>query len=385
MEVHRLPCAPRVSDCLLDQLALHCHQNRERSAAAAGAAWSASDSSHPAASTTPSGSASNPSSPDPFPYFAPFSKRSQPLESHTWMRDLELMHHWTAHASLTLTTRPEISDIWQNIVPREAMAFPFLMHHVLTYAALHLAYTKPDQSRAFYVLSTHHHERAIASFREALARRTPDDRNAVFAAAQLVTVNAFATVAIDPAVSDDLIEELLNIIGLMQGCIQMWIRHMAEGALGVFQPLLVDSFVAAPPSLLPHLVPRLDALEDGLRQHADVAADVRAESLHAAATLRAIIGYYVTCRCDSRALRVTFRWPNTLPLAFQALLRARHPAALAVLAHYCVVVHAAAARYWFLEGWAEHVSIAIADAVGPDWRPLIDWALGYIATEPGEG
>ena len=36
------------------------------------------------------------SSPDPFPYFARFVNKSESNETHTWIRDLELMHQWTA-------------------------------------------------------------------------------------------------------------------------------------------------------------------------------------------------------------------------------------------------------------------------------------------------
>jgi len=51
--------------------------------------------------------------------------------SHPWIHDLELMHHFTAYAYLTMPGHEATKQVWGYSVPQEAFRFPFLMHSIL--------------------------------------------------------------------------------------------------------------------------------------------------------------------------------------------------------------------------------------------------------------
>ncbi len=71
-------------------------------------------------------------------------------------------------------------------------------------------------------------------------------------------------------------------------------------------------------------------------------------------------------------------WPLSASDGYIKLLRERHPAALVVLSHYCVVVHATESKTWFTRGWASKVIRAIEATLPPEWAEMIQWPLESV-------
>ncbi|KAF9880556.1 C6 zinc finger domain-containing protein [Colletotrichum karsti] len=77
--------------------------------------------------------------------------------------------------------------------------------------------------------------------------------------------------------------------------------------------------------------------------------------------------------------RAVFLWPVLMSSDYLDMLRRRHPAALVVLAHYCVIISMAEPFCWFLSGWARALISTISEQLmGTPWAELIMWPIEVI-------
>lgn len=74
---------------------------------------------------------------------------------------------------------------------------------------------------------------------------------------------------------------------------------------------------------------------------------------------------------------VTLRFPIIISEAFLTYLKAREPMSLVILAHYCVILHRAAARWWAVD-WSAQVIEAVFESFNRDWRRAISWPLEVV-------
>lgn len=330
-------------------------------------------------SQTPEDGPKASSSPDPFPYFARFVNESESNETHTWIRDLELMHQWTASTYQTLTGLEEVRQIWKLTIPKMAFTHTYLMHEILAVSASHLAYLQPDHRRAYYMLATYHQNIAINIIRMELSSITSENCHALFAASSLVTLTAFSSPnSVNLATPiDDLVDIFLLIRG-MNGILKSAFEMIKEGPLGY----ILDSRPTPSPTPLPlTLLSRLAELSTLLTtQEPD--HDVRELCGVAISNLMETATLGVT-HTDDQELLVTFTWPIRVSVGFISLLRQRNGVALAILAHYCIILHTAehnaTRKNWFLSGWGSRIVESITSTVDPIWQDSVRWPMECIA------
>jgi hypothetical protein len=318
------------------------------------------------------------SSPDPFPYFARFVNESESNETHTWIRDLELMHQWTASTYETLTGLEEVRQIWKLTIPKMAFTHTYLMHEILALSASHLAYLQPDHRRAYYMLATYHQNIAVNIIRMELSSITSENCHALFVASSLVTLTAFSSPnSVNLATPiDDLVDIFLLMRG-MHGILKSAFEMIKEGPLGS----ILDSGPAPPPTpLLLTLRSRLAELSTLLTtQEPDRV--VRELCGVAISSLVETTALGVT-HTDDRELRVAFIWPIIVSMGFISLLRQRNGVALAILAHYCIILHtaehSATQKNWFLSGWGSRIVESITSTVDPTWQDSVRWPMECI-------
>lgn len=78
-------------------------------------------------------------------------------------------------------------------------------------------------------------------------------------------------------------------------------------------------------------------------------------------------------------LRAAFLWPLLLPEGFIDLARHNHPWALAMLAHYSVLLYWIEDKCWFIRAFARSLVHAIAALLtSSSWAHLIEWPLQII-------
>ncbi|OCL09779.1 hypothetical protein AOQ84DRAFT_353863 [Glonium stellatum] len=259
-----------------------------------------------------------------------------------------------------------------------ALTYTFLMHEILALSASHLAYLQPDHRRAYYMLATHHQNIAINAMRMELSNITSENCHALFATSSLVTLTAFSSPgSINPdAPIDDLMDIFLLIRGMYGILKEAW-EMIREGPLGS----ILDSGIAPPPAPLPvTLLAQLTKLNTFITTQ-EPNHEVRELCTTAISDLVETVALSVT-NTDERELRVIFIWPIRLSMGFISLLRQRNSVALAVLSHYCVVIHTAehspTRHNWFLKGWDIRIVEFIANTVDQIWRDPVQWPVEVI-------
>ncbi|KAL0261499.1 hypothetical protein SLS55_002929 [Diplodia seriata] len=324
--------------------------------------------------------------------------------------DLELMYNFITSTSHTMSSIPEIRNLWRLEVPRIAFRHDFVLRALLAVSALHMAQFKQEpEARDFYV------ERALAQHRlslrepmEMLQNLTPENGSAVFVFAVLTAVLSLAT----PRRPND----FLIVGGDGSGGITNWLfllRGVSSVADTSREWILSDNIAG-----MVHRanVPVLDselAEEDGpppedqeqehlktLRRFlqrdfnadpdatdADGNADIPDElRVYLEATDKLSRAYaYFSRRSGSRAtdseVRSIFIWIYRVSDEYLALLTQFRPHALLIFGYYSALLHRLDSLWW-VKGWGTHLISLIYGQLDPYYRALLRWPIEEIGWVP---
>ncbi|KAL5119998.1 hypothetical protein ACEQ8H_002096 [Pleosporales sp. CAS-2024a] len=322
---------------------------------------------------------------DQFPFLTRFIHQAEQSQSDIWVRDLELMHHWTVETSDTLSQREDINLMWKLEAPQRAVHHRFLMHEILALAALHKAHKLPEQRSQYYAFGIHHQDLSIRGVREKILHVTPHEAAAVAATSTLLTLSVFASTGFE-LVHDDIqtsqggaIDGILNIFSLMQGMGKV---------LAIAQMHILDSWIApsfrepteAIPSqpMLQELINQIPPLIHLIENKSDLPEAERKVCLGAIAGLEPVLQMCTSPCMDNRELRFLFIWPMRLQADFMGFLRNRHPGALAIVMYYTTMLFVSQSRYWFLEAWGEQLMRACYEELDVEWRNGVQWPASFI-------
>ncbi|KAM0323124.1 hypothetical protein ACHAQA_008974 [Verticillium albo-atrum] len=296
----------------------------------------------------------------------------------TWYTDLELMHHYSTTACLTLPRSNDLQHIWQLEIPKLALTHVFLLHQVLAFSALHLAHLRPERRAAYALTASQHQTDAVAGMRTALARITSANCDPLFGASSLLLLSAYAMFphqqqycGPDQTPAPPTVDNILDVFLLIRGMSEILDASELTIRRGTLGTMFAQE--TAPPTstpLLDSVVTRLTAFRASIDPAPTVVAR-EAEGLIS----------WIQRASMTTALpenRVALTWPIDLSGDYIALLRRRDPAALALLAYYCVVVSAVEPTTWYMKGWGRSAIRSIDECLDPAWRELIEWPLLFI-------
>jgi len=104
------------------------------------------------------------------------------------MQDMFLLHHWTRHASRSITASARADELWQGVFPRIGFRHDFVMSAILSLSALHLAHLHEPYRQFYLIEAARHNHDAVKGLRESLENITPEMSDALFACASLNSV-----------------------------------------------------------------------------------------------------------------------------------------------------------------------------------------------------
>lgn len=304
------------------------------------------------------------------------------LQSQLDESDSTLLHHYITSTSLSLATDARTKTVWQVTVPHIASQFPFLFHGILACAALHLAYLDPSQGRELMIRGRVHQDRAMPLFRSAIENPNKDNCDAVFAFSHLLVIYSFAAEREDEQlflVESNTLEVLPSwLYFIRNGCSMLcdvW-DQVESGPVGSLvsvwetpitfseaeQEPLMDSLLSAIP---------LQGFEDSWSEDVcEIYRDAATE-----------LGVAFSCTQDSSvsftawdALRI---WPMRISEAYLNLLSQRHPGALILVAHYCILLQRLDS-HWYFEGRAKRLLFAVMSCLDRRWHHIVKWPFGEI-------
>jgi hypothetical protein len=259
------------------------------------------------------------------------------------MHDLELMHHFTAHAYLTMPGLESTRQIWGYSVPQEAFKFPFLMHSILAYSANHLAHLSPTKATHYRLLSGMHYTAAVTGLNSALTDIAPSNCHAIFVGASMTVVNAFADArSYDP----DVLIETFQLLRGMDYVLQKTTPMIEKGP---FAAIIRQATNAPKPSpLLSSLLVELQA--SGGSPSSDTTPQ-QLLRLQATDALRKSLQYAIETS-HYPAFRASMIWPISIEADFIELLKVRtDPEVRDLFTRYCQLLDFAASEFWFMTNW----------------------------------
>ncbi|KAH6645322.1 hypothetical protein BKA67DRAFT_110587 [Truncatella angustata] len=327
----------------------------------------------------------SPPSPDPFACFVRFLAESPTQCSSDWIAAAGLMHHYCTVAYRTISANTEAQNALQLDVPREGLHHPFLLHQILAFSGLHLAFQQHDHRQMYLLQASQHQGHAITGLREALAGTiTSNNCHAIYATSTFIILGAFAILPCYEERSNFVctIDTILEIFTLIKGMgliVSSTAEDLRGGPLrGIFNQTKDPRGRAPMQDLLFHistlksLFERTDMLDHQERVCMEAATSALCDCLSE--------GYSSDGVLVTEKLRAIMRWPLFLPDGFLGYVRRRHPAAIAILLHYSVMLHSAERNFWFLNGWAAAL-VKASDGLLAEtpWAAITQWAIDTVA------
>ena len=313
-----------------------------------------------------------------------------------WLSDLELMHHYSTVTYNSFPSSDRAAKVFRDDIPRLAVAYPYVMHQVLALSAQHLRALKPEHAVTYGMRAAQHQAQAIQGLREALPPSTEEIQTelayALFVTSSFLMCSSFASLrtqdspGCEPSASP--LDNMLEIFSLIRGVglvLRLSRFRLRDGPLlNAFQFENYDEGSGGDNVrglLLPQVAGKLAELRSRLKQMSDLGAEVQTA---ADASTVLLLGCVTPPWPEPRVImsiemRTVFLWPLLLGENFVSLLRTRHPVAMPVLAHYCVLMRATEPACWFVRGWSLNVAEFIMKSVeGTHWEDLCRWQLEQI-------
>ncbi|KAK4097269.1 hypothetical protein N658DRAFT_434380 [Parathielavia hyrcaniae] len=300
--------------------------------------------------------------------------------------ELELLHNYTTKTYSTLTADPSLWDFWRDDVVQQGLACDYVMRAVLAVSALHLAYHRPDR-RDFYIEEgILLHQKASRSAMRVMAVAAGDgDKMDKHQAAELFLFSVltffFALAAPrrshpdgtffigDSGVPDWAFllsggKSVLAVLG--ERGLETFARPFLRYGRGRWdaQRAIIEARSGEPPLLDPLRARIAAAVSDpGLLRTYAYAVD----ELELALVVRQDPG-------ATRDVLDAMVWLWMVSDSFVPLLKVSAQEAVAIFAHYCVLLKHHESHWW-LQGWGDHVMARAHEILDEEHRAWIEWPI----------
>ncbi|KAF2848589.1 hypothetical protein T440DRAFT_470186 [Plenodomus tracheiphilus IPT5] len=320
----------------------------------------------------------------------PFQPSSS--QSSFELGDMALLHHWSLKTSLSIVNCPQQSHLWQMIFPQIAFRHSYMMHGILSLAALHLTYLYPPDRQMYLHRATHHHTLALSGFREDINRITPSNADGLFGTATLLFFHAFLTFGKayndndEMATSSNRTSRILGIEWIpltrgIQAVLTPTYAHVKKGPLSSTLDLKHWAEIDPDENPGPDDVYLLRIRETWAD---DENASVYDETLHLLRRAGAWVAHFESLDAKSQSAwghnrdwSAPFIWLSMAPERFLTLQRQRQPVALLVFAYFGILLQRLD-RYWWTEGCGRSIIVVIDDILGPFWSTWMEWPMHVV-------
>ncbi|KAF2146368.1 uncharacterized protein K452DRAFT_348907 [Aplosporella prunicola CBS 121167] len=296
--------------------------------------------------------------------------------------DLELLHNYCTSTAQTMSPLPALRSLYRINVPEIGFAFPFVMHGILAMSAIHLSHFKPARADYYRAQAFAHHDLGL---REASALLQTNITEQNCHALYIFTIfMCIFTLGKGPKpgefllFSDKGIAEWLVLFRGIRSIIEMAPDSIKNGPLGPMFSSAVRRLQMQHGADLPENenITHLRAFI-----HDTTPAPLRPTYLTALNDLSRSLAWVTSSPAPAYESQSTFRWLYCVDNEFVALLQQRKPEALAIFAHFCVLLKQLDSAWW-MRGWMCHLIAGIYYALDEEFRALIRWPMEEIGWLP---
>lgn len=315
------------------------------------------------------------------------SDRSPTSGTSLEVATLELLHFYTVATSLTLSSRPELQRIWQDVVPRLAFSHQFLLHGILAFSALHLARLQPERKTLLDTQASAHHDTGLTLFKIAMSNITPENCDACFAFSSITAAYAWASsdqsgdlFFLESSACGDV--EWVSLLRGVHTLLKVAGEWMEGGAMKLMlQPRHLE------PELARAMDPEVSDKLTTLSQLWDCSAHLNLHEVEALnetlALLQEACGLVASSIIDPEidVILVVYGWPIQVPETFFTMVKDQKPEALILLAHYSILLDKVN-QLWYTKGMSRRLLQTIHNKLGKEWECWLTWPLqNLVLTE----
>jgi Orsellinic acid/F9775 biosynthesis cluster protein D len=308
--------------------------------------------------------------------------------------DIALFNHFTEFTYYDMGRGPTSRRIWQAPIPEMAFRHDFLKHGILACAALHLAYLNPPERRRYQMIAACHQARGLPRFRTLIGAPTDETCNAILAFSHLLIVHCFAAEEQDETLL--LVKEgeepaLPDWLKVIRGSCTMFEHVWVNMKNGLMKPLIEESLLEEPLPIIPENpehsarlkqlltlpifskeVPVMEILNHQVTAYSSALILLaRAFGIAQAAKDQGLFTMWTAVQC----------WPARISLEFLDLLRAKEPAALVLLGHYCILL-GPLEESWYMSGFRKRLLERVYWQLDEEWRTWLDWPFAECGLKP---
>ncbi|KAG7150535.1 hypothetical protein HYQ46_000526 [Verticillium longisporum] len=305
-------------------------------------------------------------------------------------RELELMHHYSVNTADTLAIRDDVRHIWRHVNPEEGYRHPFIMDGMLAISALHKSLLVPSMRQDYLTLAAHYQSSGLKGYTLQLPNVNIKNWIPVFCFAALTVIYvSLLPVRCENHVLPEPMPSMLELFAVTRG-MQSFLEPYLENLVTTrFAPLFhgtthakndrpASSYTALDQACIPgDTFAALLRLRAVLAEH--VPADAREDYLEAVVALERTAGLIADAGMHVDPGMV-FIWAYEVSGRVLADVRGHAPAALLLLAHYCVFLRILESRIWYFRGWVKPVLQSIDGLITgePDFEVGMEWPRGQI-------
>lgn len=299
------------------------------------------------------------------------------------MMDFKLLHYYTTSTCLTLCTEPTLRDFWRIIVPRISFETPFLLHGLLSLAALHIARYDAQRSDTFITQAMLHHNSSLAILSPLMTNIDAENCESLFLAS---TITVYFALGQPKGLNDYLLvrgQEIPLWLSLFRGTrllLNTQYEVLKESAI---LPLLQHGQHAHnlwQASRYEEKV--LDDLEANINM--SMSEDpVKLETLNETIDKlrRSLAIAYSTGNTGEVGFRGATIWLVLVSNEFLVLVKEQQNEALCILAFFAVVLKRTE-HAWWSEGWGLHLIQAVYSLLDESYKLWIRWPIEEIGWVP---
>ena len=313
------------------------------------------------------------------------------------------MYHYTTSSSLSpigireeaksvqvsthLAVRRSSNNIlhrWRDYIPTQAIQHSFLMHGILAFSALHLAYLHRYKSAQYLQLCDKHQAVALKKFRTILSSDIdPEMADSLFALASIISVSsmarscAAAEATAGPGTMDmNDVTELFFLVRGVRDVIQATHDHVIQGPMAA-----VFHAHRMPEGTNATFPDEVDFQFNALRQMlATWGLDPEALT-HCQTALTYLEDIYQNIMYFGPRGQIEtgqiFRWKIAVPVEYIRLVQARCQPALVIFAYYAAAATADRTQ-WYTQHWGEYAIRGVSLELDEEMLRWMEWPMRQV-------
>jgi hypothetical protein len=309
------------------------------------------------------------------------------LPANFTMTDLELLHFWTTQSISSFVDFQSCITLFQTTVVELGLTHPFLMHEILSLAALHLSDLKPARSGHYRHASDSHLATGLSLFQPEIANLSAENCHACYAFSTMVFTHMWASQENDnPSAlffAPSSMQQELDLVPVQ------WIK-LHRGSTQIMEDL--NDLITEGP-LEPLFRPwkgldpnRPDPLppseEEQLSKLPNTWASSRlspTEKVTLSTILKSLRRVFniLAYNPNISKLSAVMSWFSMLSEEYIKMLKDKVPEALLIVVFYCVALKRAE-HMWWMKGKGENLIRTVMGELGEGWEQWTQWPVEQV-------